>query len=152
MGCDGEIDTLEVEEMKNIDKNTSFFNDVDLSYELKQLIIDFQEKGILLISELFEELDKIELNPIQELIVLEVTLRLINADGKHDENEKRFIHHLRAHLKVHDEEIFERFGEVDILHLNPYSERIRTSISEKFELDIKIPDIKSLNKVDLKFD
>ena len=30
MGCDGDIDTLEIEEMKNIDKSTSFFNDVDL--------------------------------------------------------------------------------------------------------------------------
>ncbi|MBA6348340.1 hypothetical protein [Colwellia sp. BRX8-9] len=152
MGCDGDIDPLEIEEMKSIDKNTSFFNDVDLSLELEQLIIEFKGKGIQLVSEMFEELDSTELNPIQELILLEVALRLINADGKHDENEKRFIQHLRAHLKVHDEEILERFGEVDILHVNPYAGRIRDSGSKKVKLDIKMPDEKSLKKIDFKFD
>ena len=67
------------------------------------------------------------------------------------ENEKRFIQHLRAHLKVHDEEIFERFGDVDVLHVNPYSGRIRGSGSEKVKLDIKMPDERSLKKIDFKF-
>lgn len=152
MGCDGDIDTLEIEEMKNIDKSTSFFNDVDLSLELEQLIIEFKDKGVLLVSEMFEELERSELNPIKELIVLEVALRLINADGRHDENEKRFIQHLRAHLKVHDEEIFERFGKVDILHVNAYAGRVRSFTSDKIKLDIKMPDENSLKEIDFKFD
>lgn len=38
MACDGTIDDLEINEMKNIDKNTSYFNEIDLSNELDHLI------------------------------------------------------------------------------------------------------------------
>jgi len=38
MACDGHIDKKEIEEMKVMDKTTSFFNDVDLSEELIFLI------------------------------------------------------------------------------------------------------------------
>ena len=37
MACDGHIDQLEIDEMKKIDTNTSYFNDVDLSNELDDL-------------------------------------------------------------------------------------------------------------------
>lgn len=152
MGCDGDIDNLEIEEMKSIDKNTSFFSDIDLSQELEALIQEYKSKGVLLVSELFEELSKIDLNSIQELIILEVALRLINADGKQDENEKRFAQHLRAHLKVHDEEIFGRFGALDILHVNPYVEGVKRPLVKKIELDVRMPEHKELKKINLKFE
>lgn len=152
MGCDGEIDELEVEEMRKIDNNTSFFNNVDLSRELDVLISAFKDKGTLLVSELFEELKRVELSPIQELIILEVALRLINADGKQDENEKRFVQHLRAHLKVHDEEIFDRFGQLEILHTSPHANRLKRSGNSKGELDIKMPRHDVLEEVDFHFD
>lgn len=153
MGCDGDIDDLEIDEMKEIDKNTTFFSDIDLSKELEELIIEFKQKGALLVSELFEELNRTELNPVQELIILEVALRLINADGKQDENEKRFAQHLRAHLKVHDEEIFERFGRLEILHVNPYVGRIqKANSSQDTDLNIKMPEPNELKAIGLKFD
>lgn len=152
MGCDGKIDDSEVVEMRDIDNNTSFFNDVDLSQELDELISEFKVKGILLVSEIFEQLKTVKLSPIQELIILEVALRLINADGKQDDNEKRFVQHLRAHLKVHDEEIHERFGPLDILHVNPHSQRLKNSVNKSNVLDIQMPSHKEIKNVDFQFD
>lgn len=151
MACDGNIDSREVEELKSMDKNTSFFDDVDLSDELDQLVKDFKSKGTKVIEELFLDLKQTKLNPIQELIVLEVALRIINADEKHDENEIRFIHFLRSKLELHDEIIIDRFGEVAILHTNAYSKNFEYSKTEfEFAESLKFPDIGDVDQIDLK--
>ena len=150
MACDGHIDDREVEELKIMDKNTSFFEAIDLSNELEQLINDLKDKGTKVIKELFSCLREIKLNPIQELLVLEVALRIINADKKHDENEIKFIHLLRSKLELHDETINDRFGKLDILYTNEYSKNIVSGKTVvEFADSIKLPEITELIKVDL---
>ncbi len=148
MACDGHIDKREIEEMKIMDTNTSFFDAIDLSTELSQLIDEFHDKGTKVIEELFEALRNNKLNPIQELLVLEVALRIICADEKHDENEVKFIHLLRAKLDLHDETISDRFGEVNILHTNEYSKNIVAGKSEiEYSESIKLPELVDLEEV-----
>ena len=150
MACDGHIDDREVKELKLMDKNTSFFEAVDLSDELEQLIKDLKNKGTKVIEELFVSLKKTNLNPIQELLVLEVALRIINADKKHDENEVKFLHLLRSKLELHDETINDRFGELDILYTSEYSKNIVAGKSEiEFVENVKLPKISELIQVDL---
>jgi hypothetical protein len=136
--------------MKIMDKNTSFFKEVDLSGELSELIKEFGEKGAKVIEELFVSLRENKLNPIQELLVLEVALRIINADKKHDENEIKFIHLLRAKLELHDETINDRFGDIDILHTNEYSRNIVAGKTDnEFAESIKLPELSVLKEIDL---
>jgi len=150
MACDGIIQPEEEEEMKIMDKNTSFFEGVDLSGELSQLIDELGKKGTKVIEELFKSLKENKLNPIQELIVLEVALRIINADKKQDDNEIKFIHLLRAKLELHDETINDRFGEIDILYTNEYSKNIITGKSDnEFIKGIKLPELVDLKEIDL---
>jgi len=150
MACDGEIQKEEIEELKVMDKQTSFFEAIDLSEELAQLVNDFKNKGTKVIEELFIGLRETNLNPIQELIVLEVALRIINADNKHDENEIKFINFLRSKLELHDETINDRFGKLDILHTNEYSRNIVAKKTEiEFAESIKLPEMSELIQVDL---
>lgn len=150
MACDGHIDDREVEELKVMDKNTSFFEAIDLSGELEQLIKDLENKGTKVIEELFVSLRETKLNPIQELLILEVALRIINADNKHDENEVKFIHLLRSKLELHDETINDRFGELDILYTNEYSKNIVAGKTEiEFADSLKLPEISEIAQVDL---
>jgi len=152
MACDGHIDKREIEEMKLMDKKTSFFEDIDLSNELSQLIKDLKNKGTKLIEELFVSLRETKLNPIQELLVLEVALRIINADERYDENEIKFIHLLRAKLELHDETIIDRFGEIDILHTNEYSRNIEAGKTDnEFAESVKLPELTELKNIDLNF-
>ncbi|MCW3805678.1 hypothetical protein [Plebeiibacterium marinum] len=148
MACDGHIDKREIEELKLMDKNTTFFEAIDLSDELSELVNSLDKKGTKIIEELFESLSKIELNAIQELIILEVALRIINADEIHDENEVRFVNLLRGKLEVHDEIINDRFGKLDILHTNEYSRNITSKSLESFHL----PDMSNIKEIDLKLD
>ena len=148
MACDGHIDIREIEEMKVMDKNTSFFDGVDLSSELTDLIDELNLKGSKVIEELFSTLRDNKLNPIQELLVLEVAMRIINSDQKHDENELRFIHLLRAKLELHDETIRDRFGEVTLLNTNEYTNNIVIEDSaSKFAKSIKLPEFADLNEI-----
>jgi hypothetical protein len=150
MTCDGEIHKREIEELKLINKNTSFFSEIDLSDELNQLIDDLKKKGAKLIEELFDYLHNSKLNTIQELIILEVALRIINSDLKHDENEMKFIHLLRSKLELHDETINDRFGELDILHTYEFSKNIMPDKADP-ELDenIEFPKMSKLMQIDL---
>lgn len=151
MACDGHIDDREVEELKIMDKKTSFFEAIDLSDELEQLIKDLKNKGKKVVEELFVCLRETKLNPIQELLVMEVALRIINADDKHDENEVKFIHLLRSKLEIHDETINDRFGELEILYTNEYSRNIVAGKSEiEFAENIKLPVMSELIQLDLK--
>ena len=150
MACDGHIHKKEIEELEIIDKKTSFFESIDLSDELSQLINVFKSKGTKVIEELFITLRETKLNSIQELIVLEVALRIINADEKHDENEIKFIHLLRSKLELHDETINNRFGELDILYTNEYSRNIVSGKTEiEFAESVKLPVMSELIQVDL---
>ena len=151
MACDGRIEDREIEELQIMDKKTSFFEAIDLSEELKQLIKDLDKKGTKVIEELFSCLRETKLNPIQELLVLEVALRIINADGEHDENELQFIHLLRSKLELHDETINDRFGKLDILYTNEYSKNIVAGKTEiEFAESVKLPEISELLQVDFK--
>ncbi len=148
MACDGHIDEREIDEMKLMDKNTSFFHDIDLSKELSELISELDKKGVQIINDLFKTLKDNILNPIQELIILEIALRIINADQKHDENEIKFIRFLRANLKLHDNEIVDRFGEIDILHTNSHVKNVVKGQNNKdFIKNLSLPEINEIKKI-----
>ena len=148
MACDGYIDKEEIEEMKLIDKQTTYFKDIDLSDELENLIKELETKGIKVIEDLFETLRNTKLNPIQELLILEVALRIIYADKKIDDNEVKFLNLLRSMLDVHDETIFDRFGEVEILYINEYISKLNKS-DDDFLTNLHLPDIEDIKKIDL---
>ena len=55
------------------------------------------------------------LNPVQQLLVLEVVLRIVYSDTIIQPNEIEFIKAVRSSLTIEDQLIKERFGEIDFL-------------------------------------
>ena len=150
MACDGKIVSEEIEEMKKMENNTTFFQAIDLSDELSQLIEKLHEKGVKIVEELFDSIKQSDLNTIQELIILEVAVRIIAADKYYDENEIKFVNLLRAKLKVHDELIIDRFGKNDILYTNDYSRNIGVEKEgKKFIESLVFPEINNIKEIDL---
>jgi hypothetical protein len=150
MACDGHIDDREVSEMRAIDRNTSYFDAIDLSDELSDLLEELHSKGVKLIEELFDALRAHDLNPIQELLVLEVALRIVSSDEKHDENELRFVQLLRSKLKLHDRLIHDRFGELDLLHVSQYTTDFDVPIAEREFLDhVALPEFSDIEAIDV---
>lgn len=147
MACDGNIDESEIEEMKKIDLSTTYFNDIDLSIELDNLISDLKNKNVKIVKNLFDSLRENTLSISQELLILEVTLRIINADNIIDENEVRFLNLIRSKLDVADKIISERFGKISYLKNLNYEE-IQINESNLIN-EINITDIKNWEDVNL---
>jgi len=151
IACDGVIDEMEIKEMKAMDKSAAYFQGIDLSDELDNLLVTLKEKGKHIIDELYGTLKNTKLNPIQELLILEVAFRLAMANKEMEENEVKFIRFLRSHLDIHDEVIRDRFGAVEYLFDKDYSKGIvkRETHSDLLST-ISIPELKEIQTIDLK--
>lgn len=113
MVCDGHIDERELQEIRKMKETSFFFKDIELEDELNSLLALYEEKGVLIMDELFESVTSKKLSSVQELLLLEVALRIVFADNIVDENELRYIRYLRSKLKLQDSMINERFGYID---------------------------------------
>jgi len=140
MACDGHIDELEIEEMKKIDTSTSYFNDIDLSSELTRLISSVKSRGKIIVKELFQTLRENELSTVQELLIVEVALRIINADNKVDENEIKFLNFLRSKLDVANETLIDRFGSIPSLVNMNYDKLKPMDLQEQFIKSMLFPE------------
>lgn len=147
MICDGNIDDNEIAELKKMNTETTYFGNIDLSDDLELLLLDFKQKNVKVINELFNELRELKLNPIQELLLLEVVLRMIYADKRIDDNERRFIRLLRGRLSVYDEILRDRFGNEELLFDNSNKTEIIDSEIDRFS-SIKLPSLTELSKLD----
>lgn len=151
MAADGKIDHREIKEMQVMDKNTSYFADIDLSDELQKLLSGFEIKGKKIINELFDELRNNELTALHELLVLEIALRIISADDDIDDNEVKFIKLIRSKLKVPDETIKDRFGVIEYLIDKDHNTNIKTELTETgFVSELIMPELQELKQIDLK--
>lgn len=152
MACDGEIDKREIEELKLINTSTFYFKDVDLSGELSAFIDELKAAGVQAVNNLLDSVKSFDLNLIQELLILEVAIRIINADKRHDENEIRFIRQLRRALNLHDEMIKDRFGDVPLLKIRADKNVIAGNKEEGvFFEEITLSDIASFDEIAQEF-
>jgi uncharacterized tellurite resistance protein B-like protein len=149
MSCDGDIDDREVAEIKKMNQSSVYFQGIDLSGELEILLSDLKTKGKDIVDELFDTLSKYNISTVQELLILEVALRMIYADEKVDENEIKFLRFLRSKLKIHDETIRDRFGVIEFLFDKDYSQDIiKKEVKNDLFSSISIPEVADLIIID----
>ena len=148
MACDGSIDDLEIQEMRKIDSSTTYFSDIDLSDELDELINELHNKNIKIVKNLFDSLRENTLTISQELLILEVTMRIINADDVIDDNEVRFLNLIRSKLDLGNQIIHQRFGKISYLKNLDY-EDIGLNQSD-FIKEIEISEIKKWGEIEKK--
>ena len=113
--CDGEIHELEIHELKDISKNTPYFGEINLDSELKKSLADFEKFGTRNINNLFKTLETTKRSMVQELLLLEVALRMVAADERVDKSEIQFIKAMRWRLDILDPLIVQRFGQISYL-------------------------------------
>lgn len=117
MACDGEIHETEIQELESIAKNTPYFEGTEQGSLLAELVEKIKKQGRSTVKEYFELISGGEFTPSEELLILEVALRIIQADKKIDQNEERFMRALRRCLLVSDEILKLRFGSIEYLML-----------------------------------
>jgi len=115
VACDGDIDDREVRELRFIDESTIYFGDIDLSGHLDHFLQNVKLQPDETINNVVLQLRKMSLSPVEELLVLEVALRIVYADIRIDPEEIKFLKLIRSFLSIDDEIIRQRFGENEIL-------------------------------------
>lgn len=122
IACDGHIDEREIEALKNIEKSSPYFSSEDLSKildkSLKKASLDINEFK----NSVFEKIKKEELNLLQQLSLVEISLRIISADNIEEEAEKEFMIELRNHLLISDLILYQRFGKIEYLGILDFEE------------------------------
>jgi len=150
MACDGHIDNREVAEIRAMNAGSAYFTGIDLTVELDGLLARLRTDGTRVVEDLFKTIENLDMSTVQELLLIEITLRIMNADERIDENEVRFLRRLRSGLALHNQTIKDRFGAVDFLSEDDYSDGsiIDASLAAEVTPGFDLPKIDELVKVD----
>lgn len=117
IACDGDIDKREIAALKNIEKNSPYFSSEDLSETLEKSLKKCSTDITKYQKSVFNKIKKGKLNLLQELTLMEISLRIIAADEIEEDLEKDFIINLRKCLGISDLILFQRFGKIEYLGL-----------------------------------
>lgn len=109
MACDGDIAEEEIKEIKNIVSNEIYFMGYDFEEPLKNNIEDIRVNGKNAINQYLQEIITNELNEHQEILIIEVVLRIIQADAKVEENELKFLQMVKSKLNTDEETLIIKF-------------------------------------------
>ena len=117
ISCDGHIDERELNALKNIEKSSPYFSSDDLSETLEKSLKKCNTDILKFQKSVFNKIKKAELNLVQELTLIELSLRIIAADEKEEDLEKEFVINLRKSLSISDLMLYQRFGRIEYLGL-----------------------------------
>jgi len=115
IACDGDIDDREIAELHKMINHAQYFKGLEVNDFLDEMIKSVKSDGRTFLGDYFKQLKETKLSPMQELLVLEVVLRIIQADERLDDNEIAFLKIVRSNFAVHNEIIHQRFGNVPYL-------------------------------------
>ena len=96
MACDGELHDKELAEIKSIAEGSIYFDGMDYEKEIGSLIDNFKSHGITSVTNFYKTLETTEFENTEEQHLLEVLIRIVEADDRVDENEVKFISKVRA--------------------------------------------------------
>jgi uncharacterized tellurite resistance protein B-like protein len=134
MACDGEIAEEEIIEIKNIVANEIYFMGYEYEEPLKRNIENIKVNGKNAINQYLLDIESKIFNEHQELLIIEVILRLIEADNKVEEIEIKFLHMVKAKLKIEDQTLIEKFPN----HFNYLMDFVDLGLIIEFKEEIKV--------------
>lgn len=146
MACDGEIHESEVREIQLAFEQTDFFKDLVFNDEMELVIGDFKNKEKQVLRDYFDQISSEKLNPVQDLQILEIILRIIYADEHIDENEIKFLRIVKSCLDVPDQIFYKRFGMISFLTGMGSLDK-KTHTTSNFLENMVLPDIKEMSEM-----
>ena len=115
IACDGDIADEEIMQLKNYEEKSPYFNTNDLSeyldLELKKCTSDVDAY----IEELLNSIEISHLSITEKLQLLELSIKIIEADEKILKEEIAFIKSLKRILLIPEFLLNEKFGVIDYL-------------------------------------
>jgi uncharacterized tellurite resistance protein B-like protein len=109
MACDGDIAETEIEEIKTIVANEIYFMGYDFEEPLKNNIDKIKANGKGEINQYLQEIGTNNLNEHQEILLIEVLLRIIEADNSIQTSELKFLQMAKAKLNIDEQTLIINF-------------------------------------------
>ena len=109
MACDGDIADEEIALVKKwTTENSVLFGDLNVEESLNNYVSEINEKGVRFLSEYISEIENTELSENEQLQLLTVAIKMIEADNKIEYSEIVFFKKIRFKLNVSDEAILQK--------------------------------------------
>ena len=109
MACDGDIAETEIEEIKAIVTNEIYFMGYDVEAPLQDNIDNIKANGKGAINQYLEEIGTSNLNEHQEILLIEVLLRIMEADNVVQPRELKFLQMAKSKLQVDEQTLIVKF-------------------------------------------
>lgn len=109
MTCDGNIDPEEVNMVKDLCENYQIFKDIDVEKYINTWISDINENGSGFLLSYLRNISSVELNDDEQLLLVSLALKTIEADKVIEYSEIKFFKKIRLHLSINDDLILAKF-------------------------------------------
>lgn len=134
MACDGDIADTEITEIKNMVANEIYFMGYDFEELLKTNIDKIKANGKKAINQYLQEIVTNDLNEHQEILLIEVLLRMIESDFDIQPSELKFLRMAKAKLKIDEQTLIIKFPK-QINHLIDFN---NCGLHEEFTDEISL--------------
>ncbi|MDA9986697.1 TerB family tellurite resistance protein [Crocinitomicaceae bacterium] len=101
--CDGDIDDSELEVIQALEKEDFYLKEEDLSDVLKNYEKDAADDFLEFANMAVKETYKLDFTPAEKMIVINLAIAIVRADGKMQEQEISFIKSLILNLQLPEE-------------------------------------------------
>ena len=135
IACDGSIDDIELQELRNIADNEIFFSEFSYEDLLQEFVQDVRTRGKASLNSFLSELESSDIKERQKFILLEVLIRIMEADNKIETNELKFIQLVKNKLNLGEEAIIMQFPDKLEFLLENENDKIHSEFTDdiKFE-------------------
>lgn len=111
MARDGDIAPDEIRLLNDFVSDDQFFFGLDVQTVINQYIVEINETGSAFLASYLKELNEAQLDDVAAVQVLDIAMRIIEADNVVEYSEISFFKNIRNQLKVSDDVLYERFPE-----------------------------------------
>lgn len=105
IACDGNIATEEVDMVRNLCAKDRIFHNLDSEEYLNSWITEINEQGGVFLQTYLKEINSVELNKQEQLLLVSLAIKAIEADNSIEHAEVKFFKKIRSKLTISDEAI-----------------------------------------------
>lgn len=105
IACDGDIATEEVDMVRDLCAKDGIFHNLDSEECLNSWITEINEQGGVFLQTYLKELNSVDLNETEQLLIVSLAIKAIEADNRIEYAEVKFFKKIRSRLTISDEAI-----------------------------------------------
>lgn len=105
IACDGDIAAEEVDMVREMCAKDNLFHSIDSEKYLNLWIAEINEQGSMFLQSYLKELKSVDLNEKEQLLLVSLAIKAIEADNRIEYAEVKFFKKIRLRLTISDEAI-----------------------------------------------